>query len=219
MDESPLRSKAVINDSLPSSITTHRKRRESLLQQNESDDQSLSTSSSIVTMLAEKRKAKAAERLQQGEDGRDLEKANLKIPPEELRGSAGGMGLAETDIKEQKLLARSKRSSTSSRELALSEGEVLEVETTRKFATATSRRRQSSLGLGSATSSNDIAKRGITMDRTGRGSISTTGPLAPGLVDAKSTLKKSTGTARTVTPVDLESGNDKVAGRRRSMML
>jgi hypothetical protein len=195
VENSPLRSKAPEQDILPSSITTHRKRRESLLHQGSEDMPKTGSETAISALITEHRKAKAAAKVRALEKEGVLSKMeNLAIydfneasPPHEV--------LATKPSKEDKPPSRSgRRHSSIPRDIAdVSDGEASDIEATKKKEVGTTRRRQSTLGLKSASANTDAAP-----ERTVRKTCSTTG--LPGLVAG-------------------DSRGDRIAARRRSMML
>lgn len=201
MENSPLSGKVSVSDSLPSSIVTHRKRRESILYQAESEMPRSSSSSAISALLASNRKARAEVK----EKGVDSSSATASTRGDldiyEFRGSSPlttGESLARAS-KEEKLPSRSsRRHSSVPRESGLiSDSEASDIEISKKGEGLSSRRRQSSLGLRSSSASSGSFK-GEDVDKGLRRSTSTTGMPDPGNSATRS---------------------DRVAARRRSMML
>jgi hypothetical protein len=195
IENSPLSSKAP--DSLPNSITTHRRRRESLLN-SDSDLPRSSSGSAIAALLAENRKAKAAAKEKQRvlDNEAAVTKAMEKLDIYEFKGSSPN---EEVEIKGEKLTARlSRRHSSIPRDIAsLTDSEASDMEAPRKQEGSTSRRRQSTLGLRSSSTNTEIVKL-QEPDKTLKKSISTSGMADSG-----------TGGPRT----------DRMSARRRSMML
>ncbi|KAL2071516.1 hypothetical protein VTL71DRAFT_12751 [Oculimacula yallundae] len=201
VENSPLRNKTPGPELLPSSITTHRKRRESILNQTDRDIPKSTSAGAIAALLAETRRAKAAarekERAIENEAAVTKGLANLDIY--EFRGSSPSSAEAPTVmIKEEKAPMRvSRRHSTLTRDhLQQSESEASDMETAKRPESTASRRRQSTLGLR-ASSANVVTKQ-IEVDKTLRRSASTTGIVEP-----------ESGASR----------SDRIAARRRSMML
>jgi hypothetical protein len=198
IENSPLSSKAP--ESLPNSITTHRKRRESLLN-SDSDLPRSSSGSAIAALLAENRKAKAAAKEKQRvlDNEAAVTKAMEKLDIYEFKGSSPNEEVLAKETKEEKLTARlSRRHSSIPRDIAsLTDSEASDMEAPRKQEGSTSRRRQSTLGMRSSSTNKEIVKL-QEPDKTLKKSISTSGMADSG-----------TGGPRT----------DRMSVRRRSMML
>jgi Shugoshin C terminus len=207
VENSPLSSKAPVSDTLPSSITTHRKRRESILSQAEADLSKTSSGSAIAALLAENRRAKAAAREKAKENeatnektkegGATVRKAMSKLDIYEFRCSSPNPEDAQPKTaKEEKVTSRvSRRLSSAPRDgAAQSESEASDMEGTRKAEGSTSRRRQSTLGLRISSSTAESGKESET-EKTLRRANSTTGIA------------------------DAASRTDRISARRRSMML
>jgi len=196
VENSPLSSKAPISDTLPSSITTHRKRRESILSQAEADLSRSSSGSAIAALLAENRRAKAAAKVKAKENEAAVTKAMSKLDIYEFRGSSPNPDDEPAKaIKEEKPVPRvSRRHSSVPRDGALqSESEASDMEAPKKTEGSTSRRRQSTLGLRS--SSTAESGKELEIEKTLKRANSTTGI------------------------VDAASRSDRMTARRRSMML
>lgn len=194
VENSPLRGKAPEQDVLPSSITTHRKRRESLLHQGSEDMPKTGSETAISALITEHRKAKAAAKV------RALEKEGVlsKLENPEIydfnETSPSNEAFTAKPTKEDKPASRSgRRYSSIPRDIAgVSDGEASDIEA-RKKEVGTTRRRQSTLGLKSASAITDQAP-----ERTVRKTTSTTGLPDSGVGDSR---------------------GDRIAARRRSMML
>jgi len=207
VENSPLSSKAPMTDTLPSSITTHRKRRESILSQAEADLAKTSSGSAIAALLAETRRVKAAAREKAKENEVAKEKntaeddgvtrAMSKLDIYEFRGSSPNSEDAKPKtIKEEKPTSRvSRRLSSVPRDSAAqSESEASDMEGPRKTEGSTTRRRQSTLGLRNVSSTTESAKE----------------------VENEKTLKRP---SSTIGLADSASRSDRISARRRSMML
>jgi hypothetical protein len=207
VEDSPLSSKAPVSDTLPSSITTHRKRRESILSQAEADLSRTSSGSAIAALLAENRRAKAAarEKAKENEAAKDkvkedeaaVTKAMSKLDIYEFRGSSPNPEDAQPKpTKEEKSTSRvSRRLSSVPRDgAAQSESEASDMEGPRKTEGSTSRRRQSTLGLRNSSSTTELGKESET----------------------EKTLKRANSTTGIA---DSASRSDRISARRRSMML
>jgi hypothetical protein len=207
VENSPLSSKAPMSDTLPSSITTHRKRRESILSQAEADLSRTSSGSAIAALLAENRRAKAAAREKAKENEAAKEKmkeeeatvttAMSKLDIYEFRGSSPNPEDAQPKLaKEEKTTSRvSRRLSSVPRDgAAQSESEASDMEGTRKAEGSTTRRRQSTLGLRNSSSTAESGKESETEKILKRANSTT------GIADAA-------------------SRSDRISARRRSMML
>jgi Shugoshin C terminus len=206
VENSPLSSKAPMSDTLPSSITTHRKRRESILSQAEADLSRTSSGSAIAALLAENRRAKAAarEKAKENEAAKDkvrgaditLAKAMSKLDIYEFRGSSPNPeDAAQKSIKEEKPPSRGSRrvSSVPKDGAAQSESEASDMEGPRKAEGSASRRRQSTLGLRS--SSTAESGKDLETDKILKRANSTNGIA------------------------DSASRSERISARRRSMML
>jgi hypothetical protein len=197
VENSPLSSKAP--DSLPNSITTHRKRRESLLN-SDSDLPRSSSGSAIAALLAENRKAKAAAKEKQRvlDNEAAVTKAMEKLDIYEFKSSSPEEVPAK-EIREEKAASRlSRRHSSIPRDIAsLTDSEASDMEAPRKQEGSMSRRRQSTLSLRSSSTSTEAVKV-QEPEKTLKKSISTSGMADSG-----------TGGLRT----------DRMSARRRSMML
>jgi hypothetical protein len=195
VENSPLRSKAPEQDIVPSSITTHRKRRESLLHQGSEDMPKTGSETAISALITEHRKAKAAAKV------RALEKEGVLSKMENLNiydfneTSPPHEALAGKPTKEDKPAPRSgRRHSSIPRDIAgVSDGEASDIEATKNKELGTTRRRQSTLGLKSMSANAETAP-----ERTVRKTSSTTGFPDSGAGDSR---------------------GDRIAARRRSMML
>jgi hypothetical protein len=197
VENSPLSSKAP--DSLPNSITTHRKRRESLLN-SDSDLPRSSSGSAIAALLAENRKAKAAAKEKQRalDNEAAVTKAMEKLDIYEFKGSSPEEVPAK-EMKEEKVASRlSRRHSSIPRDIAsLTDSEASDMEAPRKQEGSMSRRRQSTLGLRSSSTSTEIVK----------------------VQEADKTLKKSISTSGMADSGTVGPRTDRMSARRRSMML
>jgi hypothetical protein len=194
VENSPLRSKASLSETLPTSITTHRKRRESLLNQTELEALRPGSGGAIAALLAETRKVKAEA---------SLSTAMEKLDIYEFTGSSPDQSKAALNtMKEEKAPARfSKRQSSVTRDIVPhDDSEASDMEAPKPLTTLNSRRRQSTLGIRSSSSATSIN-------------------VPPKEDETEKTLKKSASVAETM---DLEiqgSRHERVAARRRSMML
>lgn len=204
VEGSPLRCKASLSDSLPSSITTHRKRRESLLNQAEPENHVAGSGTAIAALLAETRKVKAAVR----EKGKEIDRAHSsdaitngmsKMEIYEFKDPSSYTHVTR-DTKENKPPGRvSRRHSTMPHEPTPEDSEASDLEVTRKQETHPSRRRQSSLAMKSSSSRNDPPSKDMNGGERG--------------------VKRSTSTVGTGETVTAESRNERISARRRSMML
>jgi hypothetical protein len=206
VENSPLRGKAPATttapDTLPSSITTHRRRRESLLHQAEVEG-ARSGSSAIAVLLAETRKAKAAAREKEKVASNEaaVTTAMSKLDIYEFRGSSPHPQeeTSTKEIKEEKGQSRlSRRHSTVPRDNpSIDEGEISDIEALTKPDLPVSRRRQSALGLRSSSASSG-SSRDEGAEKILKRSASTTGMGDSGAGSPRS---------------------DRISARRRSMML
>jgi hypothetical protein len=197
VENSPLSNKAP--ESLPNSITTHRKRRESLLN-SDSDLPRSSSGSAIAALLAENRKAKAAakerQRVLDNEDA--VTKAMEKLDIYEFKGSSPNVEAPAKEIEEKVASQLSRRHPSTQRDNAsLTDSEASDMEAPRKQEGSMSRRRQSTLGLRSSSANTEIVKL-QEPDKSLKKSISTTSMADSGM-----------GVPRA----------DRMSARRRSMML
>ena len=201
VENSPLGSKASIAESLPSTITTHRKRRESLLNQVEIDAPRSSSGNAIVALLASNRKARA-QAMEKSLDNQNIPKETAKIEIYEFRGSSpldDGAPVKPTKAEKAASSRFSRRHTTISRDAALiDDSETSEMEATRKTEGVVSRRRQSTI----VPRSSSLAS------------------VEPTLQDnTEKSLKKATSTTSIGDPAAGGSRSDRIAARRRSMML
>jgi hypothetical protein len=214
VENSPLSGKLSVPDSLPSSITTHRKRRESLLQQTGSDVPRSNSVNAISALLASNRNAKADAKEKEKEKEKEKGLRGVSIATAtgedidiyELRGSSP---IAEGDQVKGEVLARkrkeekpisrfSRRHSTMSRDMSIiSDSEASDIDASRKEKGSSSRRRQSSLAIQSTSTKTGPSKG----DDTEKG------------------LKKATTTAELAESGVDSSRGGRIAARRRSMML
>ncbi|TVY82247.1 Shugoshin, partial [Lachnellula suecica] len=197
VENSPLRSKAPDQDALPSSITTHRKRRESILYQTSENTPKTGSETAISSLLSEHRKAKAAAKERALEKEGILTKAMDKLDIYEFNEtSPPGEAVTSRPSQEDKLTSRStRRASAIPKDLAsVDDGEASDIEATKKKEAPMSRRRQSTLGLKGSS-----ANTGLGPDKTVRKTSSTSG------------FSDSTGAG--------DTRGDRIAARRRSMML
>lgn len=195
VENSPLRSKAPDQETLLSSITTHRKRRESILHPGSDDMPKTGSETAISALIAEHRKAKAAAKareldqaghLTKGMEKLDIYEFNETSPPREP--------LVAKFSRDDKPTSRSsKRHSSVPRDLGGSEGEASDIEATKKNEASTTRRRQSTLGLKPSSTRTDPATDKIA--------------------------RKTSSTSNFPDPVVGDSRGDRIAARRRSMML
>lgn len=190
VENSPLRNKASLSETLPTSITTHRKRRESLLNQTELESLRPGSGGSIAALLAETRKAKAEA---------SMAKTMDKIDIYEFQGSSPDLAAATKPSKEEKAPARfSKRQPSATRDLMPhDDSEASDMEAPKATNALNSRRRQSTLGIRSCASTSSTKKED----------------------ELEKTLKKSAGTAEIGDSAVSVSRQDRIAARRRSMML
>ncbi|TVY42197.1 Shugoshin [Lachnellula subtilissima] len=194
VENSPLRSKALDQEALPSSITTHRKRRESLLHQPSEDMPRTVSETAISALISEHRKAKAAATVRQLEKDGVLTKAtdNLNIYEFNDNSPARQPSAAKTFKEERPASRPSRRQSSIPPDLADPEdGEASDIEATKKKEPLTTRRRQSTLGLKTSSARIEPAK----------------------------TTRNTTVTANLPDPAAGDSRGDRIAARRRSMML
>jgi hypothetical protein len=184
IENSPLKGKAPAAESLPSSITTHRKRRESML--NESEPEPRGPGSAIAALLAEKRRAKAEARAKELQN-KDAAR-NLDIY--EFRASSPDPAKEAPKTKEVKPAPRSRRHTAIVRDIAyVDEGDASDIEAFRG-------RRQSTLSLRSSTASAESENE-----------------------DGEKTLRKATSSATMAKLEVAGTRGERIAARRRSMML
>jgi hypothetical protein len=203
VENSPLSSKAPAPEALPSSITTYRKRRESLLHHADTELPKPGSASAISAILLENRKAKAAarERETASENEAAVTKATAKYDIYEFRGSspAPPEEAATKASKEERAPSRfSRRHSSVPRDIAsVDDSEASDLENSKKPEGFTSRRRQSSLGLRSSSSSTESVKE----------------------TDGERGLKKASSSISMADSAAVGSSSDRMSARRRSMML
>ncbi|CZR53047.1 uncharacterized protein PAC_02925 [Phialocephala subalpina] len=199
IENSPLSSKAP--ESLPSSITTHRKRRESMLNQSELELPRSSSGNAIAALLAETRKARAAAKEKSpADETTDLAKRMENLDIYEFKASPPVQTSApEAKSKEDKPALRfSRRHPSISRDAILQDdSEASDMEGQKKTDNATSQRRQSTLGLRSSGTNPELSKG----------------------TDTQRSLTRSTSAAAMIEAGQGGSRNDRVSARRRSMML
>ena len=195
VENSPLSGKAPVSDTLPSSITTHRRRRESILHKMEEDLPRSGSSSAIVALIAESRKSKAL-KAEAREKALQEKQLAAKVPTSldiyDFKGSSPGLPeepLAEST--EEKPPSRiSRRRSIMPHDTPFTdESAGSDMEVSKKG------RRQSTLGLRSSSAIVESGK------------------------EDEETLKKAT---RIMAMGDLAvsgSRSDRIAARRKSMML
>lgn len=204
VENSPLSGKVSVPDSLPSSITTHRKRRESLLQNAGSDIPRSSSVNAISALLASNRKAKTDTKEKGVGNANTNRVTGGDIDIYDFRGSSPTAeghvprGDEVKTSKEEKPVSRvSRRHSTMSRDMGMiSDSEASDIDTARKAEGPSSRRRQSSLGIRNSNSS--TKPKGDDTERLLKKASSTTGLTDLGVDGTRS---------------------DRIAARRRSMML
>jgi len=204
VENSPLGNKASLADSLPSTITTHRKRRESLLNQAETEAPRSSSGSAIVALLASNRKARA-EAMEKSLENENLPKETTKIDIYEFRGSppaADGASVKPANVEKATTSRFSRRHTTISRDAAalIDDSEASEIEAMSKTERVTSRRRQSTI-VPAARNSSSASTESTKQD------------------NAEKSLKKATSTTAIGDSGEGGSRSDRIAARRRSMML
>jgi hypothetical protein len=193
------------NELLPSNITTHRRRRESLLNKVDLDSARPGSSTAIATLLAETRKAKAAarekaaaEKVEDGELAVIKDLAALDIY--EFKGSSPAEQITKQAAVTGKVavprLSR-RQSAAPHRGPSPDDGATSDIEVPKKQDSSSSNRRQSTLGLRSSSATS----------------------LHHGDQEVGKSLKRSTSTASMPDPAAAGSRNDRIAARRRSMML
>jgi hypothetical protein len=200
VENSPLSNKAPVSESLPSAIITQRRRRESLLSQVEMESARPGSATAIAALLAETRKVKAAAKEKTGESETVAPKATNKIDIYEFTGSPpGSIAAATHPAKVEKTVASrfSRRQSSAPRSgSAHDDGEASDIEAPKRSEPFLSSRRQSTLGVRSASAT---SLRSMDQE-TGK-------PLK---ISASSTVILDSAVA---------SRNDRITARRRSMML
>ncbi|TVY17869.1 Shugoshin [Lachnellula arida] len=192
VENSPLRSKALDQEVLPSSITTHRKRRESLLHQPSEDMSRTVSETAISALISEHRKAKAAAKVRQLEKEGVLTKAPENLDIYEFKeNSSPRQPSAAKNFKDERPASRSsRRQSSIPPDLVVPEdGETSGIEATKKEPLT--RRRQSTLAVKTSSARVEPAK----------------------------TTRNATITANLPEPAAGDSRGDRIAARRRSMML
>ena len=202
VENSPLSGKLTVPNSLPSNIISHRKRRESILYQAESELPRSNSVSSISALLASNRKVRDQAKEKGLENAEVKGEAKEEVDIYDFRGSSPltTKEPAPKLTKEEKAPSRSsRRHSSIPREIALvSDSEASDMEGSRKLEDAlSSRRRQSSLGLRT----------------TSAGS----GPVKE--ENAEKGLKRSTSSTGMTDSGAGASRSERMATRRRSMML
>ncbi|TVY35899.1 Shugoshin [Lachnellula occidentalis] len=193
VENSPLRSKALDQEALPSSITTHRKRRESLVQQPSEDMPRTVSETAISALISEHRRAKAAAKVRQLEKDGVLTKAienpdiyefNENSPPQQHTA-------AQSSKDERPASRSSRRQSSIPPDLAgPDDGEISDIEGIKKKEPLTTRRRQSTLGQKTSSARMEPAK----------------------------TTRNANNTANLPDSAAVDSRGDRIAARRRSMM-
>ncbi len=210
VENSPLSSKVSVPELLPSSITTHRKRRESILAQVDLDSARPGSATAIAALLAETRKAKAAAKEKAAQDEAAITKGIGKLDIYEFKGSspASDESLKEPP-KREKIVAPtvSRRQISVARDAQIPlEEDASDFQVAKRSESAASRRRQSTLGLrSSSTSSLHTGTHGP--ERLSKKSTSTTA-----VPDPVTTTAASTSNSRS-------DRNERIAARRRSMMI
>ncbi|KAF4637635.1 hypothetical protein G7Y89_g467 [Cudoniella acicularis] len=198
VEGSPLRSKGLEPEVLPSSITTHRRRRESILHQVQDELPRSVSETAISALIAEHRKAKAAAREKALEKESLASKSIEKFDTHDLKGPspvADVEGPAQPVKEEKAPLRTSRRPSSVPREiLGVSEGEASDIEVPKRKDTLAARRRQSTLGTRATSAGAEHST-----DRTG--------------------LKKAVSTSNMADPGPGDARSDRISARRRSMML
>ncbi|KAG9243826.1 hypothetical protein BJ878DRAFT_102768 [Calycina marina] len=200
VENSPLSSKVQVTEALPSSITTHRKRRESLLNQVEMN-KSLDSSSTLAALLASTKKIR--------DEAKERNLINENLPPKdtgtdiyEFRGSPPRVIEATLQpAKTERASSRfARRHTTITRDTAPTEdSEASDIEGPKRSESIISRRRQSTIAPRSNSSASGSSVN---------------------LNDYEKPLKKSTSiTAMAGAGHDIGSRSDRIAARRRSMML
>jgi len=201
VENSPLGNKAPHAVSLPNTITTHRKRRESLLTQAEAEVPRSTSGNAIVALLASNRKARA-EAIEKSLDNGNIPKGTSPVDIYEFRGSPPSSDAATTNTaKSEKTIAprNARRHTTVSRDIALiDDSEASDMEVVKKIEGIVPRRRQSSIVPKTSSSASIESKRHD---------------------DDEKSLRKTTSTAAIGDIAAGGSRSDRIAARRRSMML
>jgi hypothetical protein len=201
VENSPLSGKISISDSLPSSIVTHRKRRESILYQAESENPRSSSVSAISALLASNRMARVEAKEKRLENANVTGDTGGEVDIFDFRSSSpvtAGEAAAKSSKDEKQPSRSSRRHSSIPREIGLiSDSEASDIEASKKGEGSSSRRRQSSLGLRSTS-----ANSGSFMEE-----------------NAEKVLRKSTSTTGIADSGAGASRSNRIAARRRSMML
>lgn len=199
VENSPLSGKASTAGELPSSITTHRKRRESILHQAETELSPSDSGSVIAALVADRRKAKAEakEKELRGKEStaKSSENPNIYESKDPLPAPAEEVPAKEVPTKrkgEMRTSRVSRRHTSVPRDLAHGDdSEASDIEASKKG------RRQPTLGSRSSTARTEAGKEG----------------------DGAKTLKKATSAAPITEPEATGSRRERIAERRRSMML
>lgn len=197
VENSPLSSKAP--ETLPSSITTHRKRRESILSETEPNLASPSSRSAVAALLAESRRARGIIKEEPHADDNELTKGIEKLDIYDFKASPTiHAAVPEKGVKADKPVLRfSRRHPAIPQDVVPSDSEASDMEGSKKTEFLKSRRRQSSLGLKS----------------------SRINPELPKATDGTRSLTRSTSAASMAEGEQAGSRNDRISARRRSMML
>lgn len=216
-DHSPLSNKtsAPVTDMLPSSITDHRRRRESILHLTESAP-SASGSKSVTELLAESRKIKAKSK-EQSARGDDIKAALENMDIYEFQGSPKRDSedkekeIPKIIIKEEKIERAPSRFSR--RASALPAGDSNGQDSVSRRKMDVSRRRQSALAAGvwSHSSAGNESERERDRDLMG--------DLRGGEEDNKLRRSASNNSMAGVGAGTAAARTDRIASRRRSMML
>jgi len=199
VENSPLRSKTAVPESLPSTITTHRKRRESILNGDESLISQSASSSSLAALLEEGRKAKAIAKAKSLETAARVGKTAESVDIYDFRSSSP----TSFDEGPKKAKDNTLSSKQSARRVSIKRGfrsvventEDSDVEGPVKVEDLTSRRRQSAVGSRDSSTTSSGPGKEIKELKTS-GSLTSFG-------------QSVSGTTR----------NDRASARRKSMML
>lgn len=210
VENSPLSNKVSVPELLPSTITTPRKRRESLLAQSDMECVGAGSATATAALLAETRKAKGPAREKSAGD--DNTKVLVGADIYEFTGSPPiSEDLAKQPLKQEKpaVLRVSRRQTSVLRDThSPSDGEVSDIEGTKRSDSTASRRRQSTLGLvarSSSTASLRPADHSSERSSALKRSTSTT-----------AMSESTTGLSRSASD---SSRSDRISARRRSMMI
>ena len=199
-ENSPLSGKASVSESLPSSITTHRKRRESILA--ETDVSRTSSASAMAALLAGSRRLKAGSQDKKAEGESASSKASMAHDIYDFRGSSPAPveDPPAKPAKEEKPASRfSRRHSSIQRDIPpLYDSETSDPEGSRRSDSSKPRRSQSTLGLRSSSAT----------------SVESSKEEEVGNV-----LKKASSTVELSDPGSSGTRSDRFSARRRSMML